>query len=205
MNRKRAWEIAATGALVVTVGCVGGGFYHWHKQREAASAQLLALLQREAAAAQFKPSRPSRAATVRALIKRGADANTRDSDGYGGVLWYALVARDTPSVRLLLRHGAQVDGTPRTRSLGYIASRNDCGLLRELLQSGASVNGCDSDGRTALMDAAAWGRLESAQVLISHGADVNARDSGGNTALRFARMNKHRTLVRLLRQHSARE
>jgi ankyrin repeat protein len=44
------------------------------------------------------------------------------------------------------------------------------------------INASDTDGRTALMHAAAEGRTETCKLLISKGADINKGDSFGWTA-----------------------
>jgi uncharacterized protein len=217
MSRNRLIELVASGALLLTVAGSGGGYYAWQKQRAEATRTLLTTLRQAAEAATIAPfqpgapsvlSYPSAHHKVEVLLRRGADPNVSEPDVQNdgeriSALWYALVARDPSSARLLLDHGADLDGAGIRRSLGYIADRNDTELLKQLLRRGAQVDARDLDGRTALICAAASRAHEAARVLIAHGADPNAMDDFGMTARRFARLNKDRIMVRLLQQAGA--
>ncbi|KAK3753717.1 hypothetical protein QZH41_013809, partial [Actinostola sp. cb2023] len=52
-----------------------------------------------------------------------------------------------------------------------------------LINGGADVNMVNNEGKTALMEAARWGRNEIALALINDGADVNLADKEDETAL----------------------
>jgi ankyrin repeat protein len=58
--------------------------------------------------------------------------------------------------------------------------------IRKLLKDGADVNARDSNGVTALIIAARWGRDDICSLLISKGADVNAKTDHGMTPLMAA-------------------
>ena len=58
--------------------------------------------------------------------------------------------------------------------------------LRELIDAIGDVRAFDRQGRTALMIAAAHGRVEFVQLLLAAGADVNAADEQGMTPLMHA-------------------
>jgi hypothetical protein len=49
-------------------------------------------------------------------------------------------------------------------------------MVSLLLENGAEVNASNYNGRTALMEAALWGRLETVEILLSHGANKTMRD-----------------------------
>ncbi|KAL4765927.1 ankyrin repeat domain-containing protein [Aspergillus foveolatus] len=49
-------------------------------------------------------------------------------------------------------------------------------MVSLLLENGAEVNASNYNGRTALMEAALWGRLETVKILLSHGANKTLRD-----------------------------
>ena len=54
------------------------------------------------------------------------------------------------------------------------------------MTNGIDVNAKDDNGRTALIEAAIYGRTEIAELLLQHGADVNAKDTKNRTALLWA-------------------
>jgi ankyrin repeat protein len=62
----------------------------------------------------------------------------------------------------------------------------DVGRVKDLIASGIDVNGKDSFGTTALMNAAHLGNVEMVRALISAGADVNATDELGWNAIHKA-------------------
>lgn len=59
---------------------------------------------------------------------------------------------------------------------------------------------CQSEG-TALHEAAAWGQLEIANILLDAGADPNAFKEGGYRPLHYAAYNEHVDVVRLLLEY----
>jgi hypothetical protein len=64
-------------------------------------------------------------------------------------------------------------------------------MLQLLLQKGAEVNAVTNEGRTALMEAALWGRVDNVNVLLDHGADpalVCVRNNRQLQAIDFARV-----------------
>ena len=70
----------------------------------------------------------------------------------------------------------------------YAAIRtNDNAQIETLLRNGAAVDVSDRrGGATPLMNAAAFGSIETMKLLIDKGADVNARSAAGATALMWA-------------------
>ncbi|MNR50786.1 Ankyrin repeat protein [compost metagenome] len=56
-----------------------------------------------------------------------------------------------------------------------------------MVDGGAQVEGSSFDGRTALMMAAMFNRVEVVDYLISKGADPKAKDANGITALDAAK------------------
>jgi Ankyrin repeats (many copies) len=59
-------------------------------------------------------------------------------------------------------------------------------MVSLLLQHGANPNTTNNDGRSALMEAALWGRLESVKVLLKANADKSLRDREGSCAMDLA-------------------
>ena len=79
------------------------------------------------------------------------------------------------------------------------AARNkDWPAVRSLLKQGADVNARMHDGSTALLWAAHWNDLETADLLIGAGADVNAANDLRTTPLSLACTNANAALVERL-------
>jgi ankyrin repeat protein len=69
-----------------------------------------------------------------------------------------------------------------------------------LLGGGAKVSALTRDsGESALHLAAAWGRIEAAQVLLASGANKSARDQKGRTPLDRAAENNFDEIVAALK------
>src|SRR5215472_11288844 len=77
----------------------------------------------------------------------------------------------------------------------------DTAGMRELLRSGADVDGKDPRGATPLFYAASVGTPEAMRILIAAGADVNARTTFGATPLMWSTADL--TKVRLLVEKGA--
>ena len=65
------------------------------------------------------------------------------------------------------------------------------------------VNAADVLDKTALHYAAAWGRIQIAELLIANGADVNTKSVTGRTPLDIANKNNKSKIADLLRKHGA--
>jgi ankyrin repeat protein len=63
------------------------------------------------------------------------------------------------------------------------------------------INVTDRSGRTALMWASRFGRIETVKLLLENGAHVNATDNDGNTALMLA--SRYVNVVELLLEYGA--
>ncbi|KAL7923122.1 hypothetical protein ACQKWADRAFT_291272 [Trichoderma austrokoningii] len=69
-----------------------------------------------------------------------------------------------------------------------LAAAEDAGLetVKWLKQRGVSIDQENHYGRTALMEAALWGRLETVKFLIESRASIYAKDANGHRAADFA-------------------
>ncbi len=124
-----------------------------------------------------------RTTRVITLIKRGADVNAKEEDGWTALMHTAYEGH-TETVTALIENGADVnakDNIGRT-ALRVAASEGHTETVTVLIENGADVNAKDKYGYTPLM----LGNTEIVTALIENGADVNAKDNKGRTALGFA-------------------
>ncbi|HKI82188.1 MAG TPA: ankyrin repeat domain-containing protein, partial [Pseudodesulfovibrio sp.] len=79
------------------------------------------------------------------------------------------------------------------------AKKGEKGVVTTALKNGQDPNVKDTDGNTALIEAAKEGRLEMAALLIAHGASLNEGDAKfGGTPLIWAALNGRTEMVKLL-------
>ncbi|MEX2263461.1 MAG: ankyrin repeat domain-containing protein [Bryobacteraceae bacterium] len=149
-------------------------------------------------------------AKVRLLVEKGADINAKSAAGNTPIGLAAALDAGSPVVEFLLSHGAKADAA----TLRNAVSRHNLELTRLLLSAGvvpdrravfpASASGnaellrmvlkglkdsatpAAEPRRTALMNAAYHGPLESVRLLLEHGEDIEAKDTRGRTALMYA-------------------
>lgn len=86
----------------------------------------------------------------------------------GGVGYVCQFLETSPDSQLFL-HGLSCDGVGAT-ALHRAACEQYWEML-QLLQKGAEVNCQDFQGRSPLMEAALWGRVDNVKILLDHGAD----------------------------------
>lgn len=159
-------------------------------------------------------------AFVRILLKNGADikAVSYDKSNCGcrgkrnglrcsgslsvaSLMVAAVKTHNLEIVRLLLEHGADVNGS--ANALMYACDKGDLEIVRLLLEYGADVNLKDYWGTNALKSACRQLNPEIVRLLLEHGADVNAQDSRGESALMYACNQGNPEIVRLLLDHGA--
>jgi ankyrin repeat protein len=139
------------------------------------------------------------------LIAAGADVNRRYSVRLRNTIlmeaaWYGQLG----SVKLLLEHGANLEGTDNNgnTALTCAANAGRTNVVQYLLKQGANRNATNRNGWTALMQAVEAKQLESVRVLLEAGADVN-RKGPGTTALMIAARESSVEVVRCLVDHGA--
>jgi len=148
----------------------------------------------------------SRENAVKILLEKGADPNTRDSDGRNALMAMSMefrpvdpnLTRRRPPV---FAHGGVVSG-----NVFLVVGENNGALQligETLLQAGCDVNSADSNGRTPLMYAVRYRRPTAVQQLLEAGANVNARDKGGMTALDLAKQFANKEIIELLQRSRA--
>ncbi len=126
------------------------------------------------------------AAAVQALLKQGADPNSRNGLEFTP-LDVAAASHQTDVMETLLQSGAKVDApSPYGTALTFAALGGNVEGIDLLLAKGADINASRADGITVLMLASRTGADKVVQELIRRKADVNARDHSGATALTYA-------------------
>jgi ankyrin repeat protein len=136
------------------------------------------------------------AKSLEVLLKAGANVNATNVFG-ASALMAAAASSDLDSVKLLVKHGADVNAHVRgseaaaiwgggRSALSWAAFRGDRAMVKFLLDSGAEINSPEGFG-TALMQAAWNDQNEVAQYLLKRGADVRQKDPMNDfTALHWA-------------------
>jgi len=122
---------------------------------------------------------------VEALLKAGANPNSRDRDGNTALL-YAAVNGHRDIAELLIAHGADINAREifHNRSALILAlseKHEDVGEL--LVAHGAAINASDQQGATPLFYAAEGDMEMMVELLVARGADVNATLTDGATPL----------------------
>jgi ankyrin repeat protein len=146
------------------------------------------------------------AATVKKLLKDGADVNAAQGDGMTALHWAALNG-DVDMTSMLLYAGANVGA--KTRIGGYTplhlaAQVGHANVIAPLVAAGAQVTALTSTGATALMQAAHSGNADAVRILIENGADPNVKETAnGQTALMFAAAADRVDVVKLLLSRGA--
>jgi FOG: Ankyrin repeat len=144
------------------------------------------------------------------LLARGANPNLPGGDEDMTPLACAASDGNTGIARLLLKHGADVNGLSRceTTPVRWAADGLHHDMVRLLAAHGADLNRPDDSGLTPLMnlcggyDLPEDERLAMVRLLLDSGADVNCRTPCG-TALHNAVAWGQRAIVRELLRRGA--
>ncbi|MBN1808454.1 MAG: ankyrin repeat domain-containing protein [Planctomycetes bacterium] len=135
---------------------------------------------------------------IERLLDKGGDIEIRGGEErYTPLVWAAHLSR-TEAADLLIRQGADVTATDRSRHSGvgygagprrrwtaleYAVSQNNNALAGILLKHGADVNHRAGGGWTPLFNAVYNRNVGMVRLLLEHGADAAARDENHNTPL----------------------
>ena len=129
-------------------------------------------------------------ATVKSLLKDGADVNAAQGDGMTALHW-AADRGNAELAELLIYAGANHSAQTRIGQYTplHLAGKNgSAAVAKALLKAGADVNVRSSNsGVTPLHMAASSGSAETVTVLVDAKADINAKENeAGQTPLIFA-------------------
>lgn len=165
-------------------------------------------------------------AIIEALLKAGADPNTRETSDGETVLMTAARSGNAEAVRALLAHGADVNAKETYRgqtALMWAAAECHTEVVKLLLDHGAdwkvissfretklpklsaasSVTPFARGGFTAFSFTAREGDIETAKVMLDAGIGINQTDVDNTSALVIAIMNKHYTFAKFLLDRGA--
>jgi len=123
--------------------------------------------------------------TVKALLSRGFDPNTRDPKGFHGL--FLALREPAPKVAVALIEWPATDVEPRTAQdespLMIAALKGETDLATRLIERGADVN---KPGWTPLHYAATNGHLAIMRLLLDKHAYIDAEAPNGSTPLMMA-------------------
>ena len=146
----------------------------------------------------FQSIRKNDLASVKALLRKGAAANAKDTDG-ATPLMHAAIHASPECVKLLLDKGANPNVKNSTGATALMWGIGDIRKVRLLLQKGADVNARSNSGKTPLLLAAGYsGASETVQLLLGKGADLKAKDDGEANAVVLAAESGDVGVLRLL-------
>jgi ankyrin repeat protein len=127
------------------------------------------------------------AAAIRAALKSGADANTRDEMG-ATALMHAAAYASLDSMRELVAAGADVNAVSSAGFTPVMWAVHDPARLRLLISKGADVNARAKDGNTAMILARQNAITDAVPILLKAGAkDEDGMDAVSRPAVTMSR------------------
>ena len=146
-------------------------------------------------------------AAAEALIKAGADPNSRD--GHARTPLHAAAATDSHGqvevVRLLLTHGADPNSRDDSGAspLDEAAWGGSVDKVALLLDAGAKIDARDTKtGATPLNEAAFMGHVSVVKLLVARGADAGIKDRAGFSPVENAIRQHQQETARILLNHA---
>ncbi|KAI9786673.1 MAG: hypothetical protein M1839_006224 [Geoglossum umbratile] len=147
------------------------------------------------------------------FLEHGANVNT-NAGRFGGPLQAAAKRQEVETVAFLLKRGAKVNlcggkyGTAIQAAASGNASKREgqeaVKTLQLLIEKGADVNATGGKYGTALQ-AAAYHSAKYVRLLLQHGADMNIQGGKFGSPLKAAQAKGLNRVVKMLREHGAKE
>jgi ankyrin repeat protein len=139
---------------------------------------------------------------VKACLKRKVDLEVMDENNVTPVYW-AFELHNSKIAELLLKHGANVNGTVYQSPLLHLIIRTLNPIRSEiklLLKYHADINATDAMGDTPLHVAVSGGKEKIVKLLLKHGANRNVQNKEGLTPLTLAEKYRCRHIMELLQK-----
>lgn len=139
------------------------------------------------------------------LIDKGAKLNLRDRDGRATIFWAVMGENKMPTLKALVKAGADIDIVSNYRQTALIRSteNNFYDMCEVLVKAGANLDVQDYERKTALHWAASHGNDDIVQLYIENGAKLNLKDKNDKTALDYATENGHGSTAHILTKAGA--
>ena len=134
---------------------------------------------------------------VQYLISRGADINSKDSNG-DYLIHYASEGGLLPIVMFLIeKHGIDKDitGYEKDTPLHNACRGGHLSIVKYLISKHADIEAKDKYARTPLFLASIYGTIDIVQYLLSNGADKHAADIEGSLPYQVADNPKIRAIL----------
>ncbi len=146
--------------------------------------------------------------TLRALVEKGEDLNTRNNSGDTPLI-LAISNKNDAVADFFMDNHADLEAKDKNgwTALVWAVQTGNLRMTQRLVADGAEVNARDRNQKTPLMWAAAGGFVEAVELLLKNGADPNAADDYLMTPMKYATVGftdvAHRQIEKMLGKSGA--